>query len=271
MDLLRKIMQPILTIVILWAETEYVHAKIPGLENTQILSGWQNMDGSYTAAIKIDLEEDWKTYWHTTGETGIRPQFSFSGSKNVNSIRFIWPAPFLFGNRDIWSIGYQDWLVLPFIVVPKNKARPVLLELSAIIGVCEQICVSAEFEISEILRPHVKKRDPEIIAALASRPKTKTDGKVRDLECSFSRTQNDILVSIKLRMPNIGKREAIMVTYTRSGYQVRSMLASRNGLTLTGEAIVSKNSGAIVTLEPSRLFLTAVSEVSAVDLGSCDG
>lgn len=260
----------ILLIVALWTGKDNALAKTPGLESVQILSGWQNVNGSYTAALIINLEPEWKTYWHTPGEAGIRPQFSFFDSRNVESIRFIWPAPILFGGKDMWSVGYKDRLVLPFILTPKNSVERISLELSAMIGICNQVCVPADFEISQNFSPATKKRDPKIIAALASRPKQKAAASVRDLECSFSTAKNAILLTISLKMPSLGKQEVIMVNYDQPEHEVRTLMASRNGLSLSGKALISHLSKNITGLDLSKIFLTAVSETSAVDLGPCE-
>ena len=93
-------------------------ADIPGLKNAQILTGWQNNNSSYTAAVEINLETGWKTYWHAPGLAAIPPNFLFVGSNNLRDVTLKWPSPILFGDTDIWSIGYKNRLVLPMIVTP---------------------------------------------------------------------------------------------------------------------------------------------------------
>ena len=93
---------------------------------------------------------------------------------------------------------------------------------------------------------------------------------MRDLECSFSETKDATLVYINLKMPTFGKREVIMVSYKKPEYWVRTMMASRNGISLTGKATIRRKSGRTVALDASKIFLTAVSETSAADLGSCE-
>ena len=155
-------------------------ADIPGLKNAQILTGWQNNNGSHTAAVEINLETGWKTYWHAPGVAGIPPNFSFVGSNNLGEVTFKWPSPILFGETDIWSIGYKNRLVLPMIVTPQDQKKPIELNLNADIGICDTVCVPAKLSMTATLLPKRKKRQAKIVAALASRPQSKTDVGAKD-------------------------------------------------------------------------------------------
>ncbi|MCB1329838.1 MAG: hypothetical protein KDK28_10515, partial [Maritimibacter sp.] len=36
-----------------------------------VLPGWRQADGTHMAALRITLDEGWKTYWRAPGEAGI--------------------------------------------------------------------------------------------------------------------------------------------------------------------------------------------------------
>ena len=59
-----------------------------GLKKIEILGGWERSDGSIVYGLKISLNEGWKTYWHTPGPMGLKPQFDFEGSLNISSLMF---------------------------------------------------------------------------------------------------------------------------------------------------------------------------------------
>lgn len=49
--------------------------------------------GTLSAGLALDLADGWKTYWRTPGEVGFPPEIDWSGSQNIASIDFQWPAP----------------------------------------------------------------------------------------------------------------------------------------------------------------------------------
>src|SRR3974390_505863 len=78
--------------------------------------------------IAVQLEPHWKTYWRTSGDSGVPPRFDFSKSDNVEAVAGLWLAPTKFdeGAGGI-SLGYQNQVVLPLRIVPKNPDKPVTL------------------------------------------------------------------------------------------------------------------------------------------------
>jgi len=49
------------------------------VSQVSILPGWQRDDGFYMAAVQVDLEPGWKTYWRSPGDTGIAPTIGSAG------------------------------------------------------------------------------------------------------------------------------------------------------------------------------------------------
>src|SRR4029078_372946 len=78
--------------------------------------------------IAIQLETGWKTYWRTSGDSGVPPRFDFSKSDNVEAVTVLWAAPSKCddGASGI-SFGYQNQVVLPLRIVPKSTDKPVML------------------------------------------------------------------------------------------------------------------------------------------------
>ena len=244
-------------------------AETPGLKNAKILAGWQNNDGSHTAAIEINLEAGWKTYWYAPGIAGIPPHFSFAGSKNLEDVVFKWPSPILFGDADIWSIGYKNKLILPMIVTPRDQDKPIALNLQADIGICDTLCVPAEFSIAATLRPKRTKRQAKIVAALASRLKSKTAVNAKEVICDFFISEAGVLVTVNLSMPKLGKREVIMLNYIDPDFWVQNKMAARHGDKLSGSGIILHTSGTLAAIDRSKIALSVISEVTAADLGTC--
>jgi DsbC/DsbD-like thiol-disulfide interchange protein len=116
--------------------------------------------GNRTAGIEVRLDPHFKTYWRTPGDSGLPPVFDWSGSQNVREVTVRWPAPVRFDDSAGSSIGYQDTLVLPLVVIPQDTDRPVVLALKLDYAVCEKICIPAKAEArlslpaSSLLLPH---------------------------------------------------------------------------------------------------------------------
>lgn len=103
------------------------------------------------AALEIKLDKGWKTYWRSPGESGIPPQFSFSGSKNVANVQVEFPVPSYFTDLDTKIVGYKNRVVFPISVTLGRENQPVVLNLDAFIGICEEVCVpvQAKLKVSE--------------------------------------------------------------------------------------------------------------------------
>src|SRR5579864_5160380 len=95
--------------------------------------------------IAVQLDPGWKTYWRTSGDSGVPPRFDFSKSDNVEAVTVLWPAPTKFddGAAGI-SLGYRNQVVLPLRIVPKSTDKPVTLRAAVNYAVCAKLCVPVE-------------------------------------------------------------------------------------------------------------------------------
>jgi DsbC/DsbD-like thiol-disulfide interchange protein len=107
----------------------------------EILHGWQQADGTRMAAIKLTLAPGWKTYWRSPGDTGIPPQFDWSRSRNLGGVGITWPAPHVYREGGVVTIGYKDQLILPVTLAPRRAGAPLKLNTTLDIGVCRDICI----------------------------------------------------------------------------------------------------------------------------------
>ncbi|MBL8907576.1 MAG: hypothetical protein JNM20_12955 [Rhizobiales bacterium] len=129
---------------------------------------------SYVGGLEIELDRGWKTYWRLPGDAGIPPQFDWSRSKNLKSVELLWPAPQRFSDAGGETIGYKDRVVFPLRIVPENPDDPVELNLSLFFGVCQDICIPGNGELSAT----TGRADPgaaALIAAFAAKVPHKAD------------------------------------------------------------------------------------------------
>ena len=128
------------------------------------------------AGVDIRLDKDWKTYWKAPGDGGgIPPEFDWSKSQNVSSVRVLYPAPKILKDTYGNSIGYKSGVLFPVVVTPADPLQPVRLRLHVYFGVCEEICIPAEATLALDVAPGARATIPvqrDLMNALAKVPGT---------------------------------------------------------------------------------------------------
>lgn len=102
--------------------------------------------GEVDAAIEIELDPEWKTYWRSPGDAGIPPVIDFSGSANLKPVSVAYPVPERFDEGGSISNVYRDEAVLVATSTLADPGKPARLTLKLDIGVCQEICVPEHFE-----------------------------------------------------------------------------------------------------------------------------
>jgi DsbC/DsbD-like thiol-disulfide interchange protein len=123
------------------------------------------------AGIAIRLKNGWHTYWRYPGDAGVPPRFDFAGSENAKSVEVRWPAPQRISEQGLVAIGYAGDVILPLIIVPQNREKPVKLRLKVDYAVCETLCVPAEGQSELVLTGGPSSHDAALAAAEARVPK----------------------------------------------------------------------------------------------------
>jgi len=124
-------------------------------------------NGAYRAALVIDLPDGWHTYWRNPGDAGIPPIFDVAKSANLGDFSVDYPVPARHVDGAGTSLVYQGRLTLPIRAVPARPGEPVTLAVRVLYGLCEQVCVPAEADVSARLEPAAA-ADPEATAAIAA-------------------------------------------------------------------------------------------------------
>jgi DsbC/DsbD-like thiol-disulfide interchange protein len=127
--------------------------------------------------IAVQLDPGWKTYWRTSGDSGVPPRFDFSKSENVEAVTVLWPAPAKFDDgAGGFSLGYHDQVVLPLRIVPKSNDRPVTLRAQVNYAVCEKLCIPVEADTELTFASVASTVDNVLFAALDTVPKPASVG-----------------------------------------------------------------------------------------------
>lgn len=127
--------------------------------------------------IAVQLDPGWKTYWRTSGDSGVPPRFDFSKSDNIEAVTVLWPAPTKFDDgAGGTSLGYHDQVVLPLRIVAKNADKPATLRADISYAVCEKICIPIEANAELAFASVASTEDSVLFAALDTVPKPASVG-----------------------------------------------------------------------------------------------
>jgi DsbC/DsbD-like thiol-disulfide interchange protein len=137
----------------------------------RLLAGGLAGDGAL-AGIEIALDAGFKTYWRNPGESGLPPSFDWSKSVNVRSVEVLWPAPGRSQDAGGVSYGYSNGVVFPVRVRAAEPDKLVTLALRIDYGVCKDICIPAQADLTLTLWKDVSPAARALIdAALARVPR----------------------------------------------------------------------------------------------------
>ncbi|MDA7964614.1 protein-disulfide reductase DsbD domain-containing protein [Ruegeria sp.] len=238
------------------------------LVQLEVLDGGKTANGTYQGALRLTLKDGWKTYWRAPGDAGIPPHFDWSGSGNVGDVSITWPAPHVFDQNGLRSIGYEDQLVLPVEITPKNPAKPVRLRGQMDFGVCKDVCIPGQLGFDHTLNAQAG-RNPTIAAALAQRPFSASEAGVAGASCHLSPTQDGMQIEARITMPPAGGTEVAVIEPGNPALWASQSQAERHGDTLIARTEVINASGAPFALDRSEVRITVLGASHAVDIHGC--
>ena len=231
--------------------------------------GWQTPSGTHMAALHLRMAPNWKTYWRAPGDAGIPPQFDWSGSENIGSVRFHWPSPDVFRTNGMRTVGYHDELVLPIEVTAKDPSLPVRLKASIDLGVCKDICVPATLLLGTAL-PAPGRSDSAIKAALSARPATAAEAGLARIICTLEPIRDGMRITARMDLPTQGQEEVVVFESGVADVWVSESHVRRDGRSLTAVAEMVPPSGRPFALNRSAVVVTVIGgQGRAVEIRGC--
>ncbi len=235
----------------------------------EILTGWVQPDGTRVAAIKLTLAPGWKTYWHTPGDSGIPPAFDWSKSSNLRDVDITWPAPKVFRQGGLRTIGYANELVLPITLTPRRSGKSLKLRANLDIGVCSDICVPQQLSLTATLDTTSRKPTPAIAAALAARPYSASEAGVKSATCSLRPTAGGLEIQARLNIPSSGGREVVVIEPGQSNIWMSETDSTRSGQHLTATGDLASVNGGALAIDRSAIRITVLGKNHAVEIQGC--
>ena len=157
-----------------------------------------------SAALVLELEPGWKTYWRSPGEVGIPPQFDWQGSENLREARHFWPAPDRFTAFGIENFGYETRVAFPIEFTLDAPDTPAEIALRLDLLVCSDVCVPETLLLDHTL-PLGSDLDPasaEIIsAALTTVPSEELPTTLSAARAFINPDQTELIVSLSANQP----------------------------------------------------------------------
>jgi DsbC/DsbD-like thiol-disulfide interchange protein len=261
----------LLTVAALAAITLAMPARaqsVGDLMKVEFLPGWKTDSGTLMGGVRLQLAGGWKTYWRSPGDAGIPPEFDWSGSENLKSVRIHWPKPEVFDFNGMRTIGYTSEVVLPIEIWPERAGDPVEVQAHVDLGICRDICVPASFEFSSRMAQG-SKAVPEISRSLKARPKTPHEAGVTNHECRVDAGARGLIVELNIDMPQLGSDEMVVIETADPTIWVSEAQVRRDGRSLVATADLVSPSRKPFILDRSGLRVTVLAVGTAVEISGC--
>jgi DsbC/DsbD-like thiol-disulfide interchange protein len=124
------------------------------------------------SGVQLRMDPGWKTYWRNPGDSGVPPEFDWTGSKNLKSAEVLYPAPRRFDDAGGMAVGYGDDVLFPVKLTPEREGEPIELKVAFTYGLCKDLCIPNEVNLTLDLPADGEKGEALLLeAALAQVPK----------------------------------------------------------------------------------------------------
>ena len=237
--------------------------------SVEILQGWELADGRRVVAIKLLLEDGWKTYWRAPGDSGIPPLFSWNGARNIAQMQITWPQPKVFDDGGVRSIGYKKQLVIPLHIAPKRDDKPVRLKGRMDIGICSDICAPYTLKFDAKLEDVGSVPTPEIASALASAPFSASEAGVKAATCRLTPTNDGMQIEARVTVPSAGGHEETVIEAGQDTIWVSEPVTTRKGDQLVAVSQIFHSSGTSFSVNRSAVRITILGSNHAIDIRGC--
>jgi DsbC/DsbD-like thiol-disulfide interchange protein len=211
-----------------WVET---HKSRSRLSAGKIGMDADGKGGTLYGFVEIELQDGWKTYWRSPGDSGIPPRIDASKSQNIADPVVLYPAPKRITDKGETIIGYTGTVVFPVTFKIEDASKPVDLNAAAQFGICKDICVPIDAALQLTV--------PETLASLPSKSAIEAVNRV-PRQGSAIRPTDPKLVSGNAGVANGLARIVIKADFPGGTTGADAMLEAPDGLylpllTKTGE------------------------------------
>ena len=100
-------------------------------------------NNSLIIGIKMDMQENWHTYWKNPGDSGgiIEVKWGYKDDA-INISEILWPSPELIPYPPLMTYGYEDFVIFPFKISSSEiLVDEINIEANIDFLICADICV----------------------------------------------------------------------------------------------------------------------------------
>lgn len=134
-----------------WAENEGGRMRLIALP--------PDASGNIRAGLQIEPKPGWITYWREPGNSGIPPHVSFT-TEGISLDRMSYPTPKHIVDEKVDEVAYDAPVTFPLQLTAKDPAVREL-KANAFIGICKDICIPFQAELSLTFGPPAQSRPAE--------------------------------------------------------------------------------------------------------------
>ena len=102
-------------------------------------NGFFVIEDEYYFGIKLKLASGWKTYWKNPGDSGAPLEVKWQNDNN-SLLETLYPFPEKFVEKGITTIGYENSIIFPIKIEPK-ELRSKKQEIKIDYLVCKEVCI----------------------------------------------------------------------------------------------------------------------------------
>lgn len=241
---------------------------IQGVAALDILPGHATARG-HMMAVRIRLKPGWKTYWRAPGGNGIPPRFSWTGSRNIDAVRFHWPAPGVFDTDGMRTIGYHGELVLPIEITATRPGQPIIARGSVAFGICEDVCIPAEARFDAELTRGGDAQNALIRAALDRQPVSPRKAGLTVDACRIVPNRDGFRVEARLRLRRPADNLFTVVEYLGAPVWAEQDSPLSRGRTLETGATLYAMDTAPLLIDRSMLRITVLGGAEVIEINGC--
>lgn len=171
------------------------------------------------AALDVELNKGWHTYWRVAGDAGLPPRFNWDASENVQSVETLYPSPKRKTEQGgFYTFGYEDRVTFPLAVTLKETKTDTTLNLTLDMMVCKDICIPERLELS--LSIPAGDGEAASLATLINKAKEKVPS-----EAELSGLKIDTIVA--------GPDALVVSAYSKRGFKKTDIFATAPNVVLT--------------------------------------
>ena len=103
-------------------------------------NGFFVIEDDYYFGIKLKLASGWKTYWKNPGDSGAPLEVKWQNDNNNSLLETLYPFPEKFVEKGITTIGYENSIIFPIKIEPKEiKSKKQEIQIDYL--VCKEVCI----------------------------------------------------------------------------------------------------------------------------------